>query len=75
MTTALVPKRGTVKYALSASDGSIAAVEPGRAFKVECAINLNDGTIRHVGQQLTPGDMLTVEVLGTKVDGLGFSSL
>ena len=71
------------------------AVDPGETFNVECAINVNDGTIRHVGQQLTPadvtlpfvngatgpievrgakpGDMLTVEILDMKLDGLGFT--
>ena len=97
MALATVSKHGTIKYALSANDSFVASVEPGQTFKVECAINVNDGTIWHVGQQLTtadvtlpfvngatgpievkgakPGDMLTVEVLDMKVDGLGFSSL
>jgi acetamidase/formamidase len=97
MTTTRITKDGTIKYALSGNDAFVAAVEPGQTFEVECAINVNDGTIRHVGQQLTPadvtlpfvngatgpievkgakpGDMLTVEVLGMKLDGLGFSSL
>jgi amidase len=35
----------------------IASVEPGETFTVECAINVNDGTIRHLGQQLTPDDV------------------
>ena len=97
MSMTTISKDGTIKYALSANDSFIAAIEPGQTVKVECAINVNDGTIRHVGQQLTPadvtmpyvngatgpievkgakpGDMLTVEVLDMKVDGLGFSSL
>ncbi len=92
-----VTKDGNIKYALSANDRFVAAIEPGEAVKVECAINVNDGTITHVGQQLTPadvtipyvngatgpievrgaksGDMLTVEILDMKVEGLGFSSL
>ena len=95
MSLATVSKHG-IKYALSANDSFVAAVEPGQTFKVECAINVNDGTIRHVGsitpadvtlpfvngatgpievKGAKPGDMLTVEVLDMKVDGLGFSSL
>jgi amidase len=97
VTPTTVSKRNTIKYALSANDDFVASVDPGHTFQVECAINVNDGTIRHVGQQLTvadvtlpyvngatgpievrgakPGDMLTIEVLDMKVDGLGFSSL
>ena len=41
------------EYALSGDDKFIASVEPGETFVVECAINANDGTIRHLGQQLT----------------------
>jgi amidase len=50
-------KAGNIKYALSGDDKFIAAVEPGERFVVECAINVNDGTIRHVGQQLTAADV------------------
>ena len=50
-------KAGNIKYALSGDDKFIAAVEPGEAFVVETAINVNDGTIRHVGQQLTAADV------------------
>ena len=57
MSLPIVSKQGTIKYALSANDSFIAAVEPGQTFKVECAINVNDGTIRHVGQQLTTADV------------------
>jgi acetamidase/formamidase len=92
-----ITKKDNIKYALSANDAFIGAVEPGEIFEVECAININDGVITHVGQQLkaddvhipfvngatgpievhgaVPGDMLTVEVLDMKVEGLGFSSL
>lgn len=55
--TQRVSKAGNIKYALSANDGFIAGVAPGETFVVECAINANDGTIRHVGQQLTPADV------------------
>ena len=48
-----VSKAGNIKYALSGDDDFIASVEPGETFVVECAINVNDGTIRHLGQQLT----------------------
>src|SRR6185437_5029906 len=44
-------------YALSGDVDFIASVEPGENFVVECAINVNDGTIRHVGQQLTQSDV------------------
>ncbi len=92
-----ITKKDNIKYALSANDAFIGAVEPGEIFEVECAININDGVITHVGQQLKAddvhipfvngatgpievhgakaGDMLTVEVLDMKVEGLGFSSL
>ena len=92
-----ITKKDNIKYALSANDAFIGAVDPGETFEVECAININDGVITHVGQQLkaddvhipfvngatgpievqgaAPGDMLTVEVLGMKVEGIGFSSL
>jgi amidase len=52
-----VRKDGTIKYALSGDDAFVAAVNPGEIFSVECAINVNDGTIRHVGQQLTEADV------------------
>ena len=92
-----ITKKDNIKYALSANDAFVGAVEPGEIFRVECAININDGVITHVGQQLKAddvhipfvngatgpievhgakaGDMLTVEVLDMKVEGLGFSSL
>lgn len=53
----IVRKDGNIKYALSGDDAFIASVSPGEVFTVECAINVNDGTIRHVGQQLTPEDV------------------
>jgi acetamidase/formamidase len=52
-----VSKAGNIKYALSGNEAFIASVDPGETFVVECAINANDGTIRHVGQQLTPADV------------------
>src|SRR5258708_24007482 len=52
-----VSKVGNIKYALSGDDHFIASVEPGETFVVECAININDGTIRHLGQQLTEADV------------------
>ena len=52
-----ISKAGNIKYALSGNDDFIASVEPGETFVVECAINVNDGTIRHVGQQLTAADV------------------
>jgi acetamidase/formamidase len=52
-----VTKAGNIKYALSAGDRFVASVDPGEVFTVECAINVNDGTIRAVGQQLTPDDV------------------
>lgn len=53
----IVRKDGNIKYALSGDDAFVASVEPGDTFIVECAINVNDGTIRHVGQQLTTDDV------------------
>ena len=52
-----VGKVGSIKYALSGDDRFIASVAPGETFVVECAININDGTIRHLGQQLTETDV------------------
>jgi len=53
----LVPKAGNIKYALSGNDPFVAAIDPGETVTVECAININDGVIRFVGQQLTPDDV------------------
>lgn len=55
--TKRISKIGNIKYALSGDEEFIASVEPGENFVVECAINVNDGTIRHVGQQLTASDV------------------
>jgi amidase len=52
-----ITKKDNIKYALSANDAFIGAVEPGEVFEVECAININDGVITHVGQQLKPDDV------------------
>jgi amidase len=52
-----ISKVGNIKYALSGDDAFIASVEPNETFVVECAINVNDGTIRKLGQQLTPADV------------------
>src|SRR3979411_2824678 len=71
-----VSKVGNIKYALSGDDKFVASVDPGETFVVECAINANDGTIRHLGQQLTPADVTMpfvngatgpIEVRGSKV--------
>ena len=40
-----VTKDGNIKYALSGDDRFVGEVEPGEAFTVECAININDGVI------------------------------
>jgi acetamidase/formamidase len=55
--TQRISKAGNIKYALSSADPFIAAVDPGESFVVECAINVNDGTIHTLGQQLTPADV------------------
>ena len=97
MSTKIITKENNIKYALSANDRFIDAVEPDDIFEVQCAININDGVLTHVGQQLTPddvhlpfvngatgpievkgakpGDMITIDILDMKVEGLGFSSL
>src|SRR5258708_37737482 len=71
-----VSKAGNIKYALSGDPPFIASVEPGETFVVECAITANDGTIRHLGQQLTEADVTfpfvngatgPIEVRGAKV--------
>lgn len=93
----VVPKKGNIKYALSPNDAFVASIETGQTVKVECQINIDEGVITHLGQQLKTtdvtipyvngatgpievkgvkaGDMLTVEVLEMKVEGLGYSSL
>ena len=55
--TRTVSKENNIKYALSANDPWIDAIDPGEIVEVECAININDGTITHVGQQLTLDDV------------------
>lgn len=55
--TTLVSKDGNIKYALSGHDPFVASIDPGETVTVECAININDGAIRFVGQQLTPEDV------------------
>jgi amidase len=52
-----ISKAGNIKYALSGDQKFIASVEPGETFVVECAINVNDGTIRNLGRQLTEMDV------------------
>ena len=52
-----VSKVGNIKYALSGDDKFVASVDSGETFVVECAINVNDGTIRRLGQQLTQADV------------------
>jgi amidase len=57
MPTMIVPKAGNIKYALSGNEAFVATVTPGQIFEVESPININDGVITHVGQQLTPADV------------------
>ncbi len=73
--TRVVSKEGNIKYALGAGYPFIAQVQPGETVKVQCAINANDGTIRHLGQQLTEDDVTIpfvngatgpIEVVGAK---------
>lgn len=60
----LVRKEGNIKYALSGDAPFVARVSPGETFDVECAINVNDGTIRALGQQLGPDDVTIPYVNG-----------
>ena len=62
--TQRISKAGNIKYALSGDNEYIASVDPGETFVVECAINVNDGTIRHLGQQLTEKDVTLPYVNG-----------
>ncbi len=55
--TRLIEKRGNIKYALSSEEPFVASVEPGETVTVECVINIGDGVIKEVGQQLTPADV------------------
>jgi len=59
-----ISKANNIKYALSGNDSYIASVDPGETFVVECAINVNDGTIRHLGQQLSETDVTLPYVNG-----------
>jgi amidase len=59
-----ISKANNIKYALSGNDSYIASVDPGETFVVECAINVNDGTIRHLGQQLSETDVALPYVNG-----------
>lgn len=52
-----VTKAGNIKYALSGDDAFVATIDPGETVTVETAININDGVIRSVGQQLTESDV------------------
>ena len=74
-----ISKVDNIKYELSGNDRYIASVDPGETFVVECAINANDGTIRHLGQQLTEADVTfpfvngatgPIEVRGSKADDM-----
>jgi acetamidase/formamidase len=55
--TQRISKQGTIKYALSGNDAFVAKVAPGEAFTVECVINIGDGVIKEIGQNLTPADV------------------
>lgn len=55
--TQLIGKQGSIKYALSGDDAFVATIEPGTTVTVECMINIGDGVIREVGQQLTAVDV------------------
>jgi amidase len=55
--TTRIPKAGNIKYALSGDDSFVASVRPGDEFTVESAININDGVIHSLGQQLTEADV------------------
>ena len=52
-----VSKSGNIKYALSGDDPFVASVKPGDTFVVEAAININDGVIHSLGQQLAETDV------------------
>lgn len=92
-----ISKARNIKYALSGDEPFVSRVDPGETFTVETAININDGVIHSLGQQLTesdvtipfvngatgpievrgaePGDMLSIEVIDMKFEGLGFTAL
>lgn len=57
MAQQVVEKAGNIKYALSGDDAFVAVVDPGEIFDVQCAININDGVIHSLGQQLGPADV------------------
>ena len=52
-----ITKADNIKYNISGDHAFIAQVAAQETFIVECAININDGVIRHVGQQLTAADV------------------
>ena len=52
-----ISKQGTIKYALSSHEPFVAAIPPGETVLVECVINIGDGVIKEVGQNLTEADV------------------
>ncbi len=55
--TKRISKQGAIKYALSGDEAFVASITPGETATVECVINIGDGVIKEVGQQLTPADV------------------
>ena len=55
--TRRIGKQGAIKYALSGDEPFVATVAPGETVTVECVINIGEGVITHLGQQLTPADV------------------
>nr|WP_276593408.1 acetamidase/formamidase family protein [Methylobacterium sp. GC_Met_3] len=55
--TQRISKQGTIKYALSGDEPFVARIAPGEIVTVECVINIGDGVIKDLGQNLTEADV------------------
>jgi len=55
--TQRISKQGTIKYALSGDEPFVATIAPGEIVTVECVINIGDGVIKELGQNLTEADV------------------
>ena len=52
--TRVISKDGNLKYALSATDAPVGAIEPGEVVQVECEINCNAGVVTSTDSKLSP---------------------
>lgn len=52
-----ISKDGTIKYALSGDEPFVARLAPGETATIDCVINIGDGVIKELGQNLTEADV------------------